>query len=111
MLPKLSPSLLFDRSVSKAMFVQPSSIKLPDGDGIISFFRSIDAPFSSAKHKIIEQRSGSVVHWEWVPDSPARLVVLFRHEDPVGVKSNKTLASRIKFISDRDGIHQTNRLF
>lgn len=108
-LPKLSPGLFFDRSVSKAVYVKPSAVKLPDGDSMVPLIRSIDAPARRGKNKRIQRPKTPIVKYEWVPETPARHVMLFGHEDP-GVNTSLPLANRVKYLVERDGLIMSNKM-
>lgn len=108
-LPKLSPGLLFDVTVAKAVFVDPASVKIPGAEGIVAFVRSIDAPSRGGKPMRIQRSGTTISRWDWVSDTPARFVMLFGHEDP-RVYSTESLASRVKNIADRDGARSSTRL-
>jgi hypothetical protein len=97
-LPKLSPGLLFDGTVAKAIFVDLTSVKLPGSEGIVAFARSIDAPSRGGKPMRIQRSGTTISRWDWVSDTPAKLVMLFGHEDP-RVYLTDSLASRVKSIA------------
>lgn len=107
-LPKLSPSLFFDKTVAKAIFVNPATFSLPDGPAIIAFSRSIDASSHSGKNVLIQRSGTPIVRWEWSDGTAARLVMLLGNEDPQ-VYAHESFASRVKVIADRDGVHSSSR--
>jgi hypothetical protein len=83
MLPKLSPGLLFDRTVTKALYVEmKTSLLLPhDGDNLLGLINSIDLAPRRAKEKRVVRPGTSIVKMEWVPETPAKLVMMFGQED------------------------------
>jgi nucleoside-diphosphate-sugar epimerase len=83
MLPKISPGLLFDRAVSKALYVEmKTSLLLPhDGDNLLGLVYSIDLAPRQAKEKRVVRPGTSIVTMEWVPETPAKLVMMFGQED------------------------------
>ncbi len=108
MLPKLSPSLFFDKTVAKAIFVNPETFALLDGPGLIAFSRSIDASSRGGKHVPIRRPGTHIIRWDWDRGQAARLVMLFGHEDPL-VNTHESFASRVKVIADRDGARSSSR--
>lgn len=108
MLPKLSPSLFFDKTVAKAIFVNPYTFSLPDGPGLIAFSRSIDASSRVGKNKPVRRSGTHIIRWELDRGKAARLVMFMGHEDPQ-VNTYESFTSRVKVIADRDGARSSSR--
>ena len=107
MLPKLSPSKLFHRTVSRAMFVDPEHFKIPAADDILGMLRMIDASPKKGKLKRISRSGTPIFKLERQPDSPGRAVTLFTQEQTF---SEVSLNGRIKELLARDGVQPKPRL-
>jgi hypothetical protein len=109
MLPKLSPGLLLDANVAKAIYLEIETLTHFTADKVVSFIRSIDSQ-SKRGNYVKFQRSGTpIIRWDWIRGTPARISVMLGREY-AGLQSNNTISQLAKTIASEKELPINKRM-
>lgn len=94
-LPKLSPGNFFSSSVSKAFYVEPDIVKLPQADDLISMSNSLNPTAKRGKWRVMQMPNTFVEKRYWRPPMRARLTMFSSHERAFPFDPEKSPVAKI----------------